>query len=379
MGKTYCIFSANYLPHLGGVERYTHNLAKKLFEKGNRVIIVTSNTYHLSSVEKIDNIEIYRMPCFNLLNGRFPVIKVNREYKNIYKQLFEIPIDIVIINTRFYPHSYSGVKFAYRKKVKNIVIEHGTNHFTVNNKFLDCMGHIYEHGITHLIKKYCKNFYGVSEACSLWLKHFGIRTDGILYNAIDIEQINNCLMNPVINYKEQWGLNETSIVVTYTGRLVKEKGILKLIEAFRKLLKDYNNVYLFIAGDGDLYKEISLLKNEHLIVLGKINFENVIALLSQTDVFCLPTDYPEGFPTSVLEAVSCKCFTVTTKSGGSKELIINPQYGIILKENTVDEIYKSIKYGIENEDYRQNATILSYKRLVNNFTWDIVAEKVMQL
>ena len=40
--KTIAIFSGYYLPHLGGVERYTYNLAKKLNKMGYRLIIVTS-------------------------------------------------------------------------------------------------------------------------------------------------------------------------------------------------------------------------------------------------------------------------------------------------------------------------------------------------
>ena len=35
MGKKYCIFSAQYLPTIGGVERYTYNIAKKLIKKGS--------------------------------------------------------------------------------------------------------------------------------------------------------------------------------------------------------------------------------------------------------------------------------------------------------------------------------------------------------
>ena len=41
-GKTVAIFNGYYIPHLGGVERYTYNIAKKLTEKGYRVIIITT-------------------------------------------------------------------------------------------------------------------------------------------------------------------------------------------------------------------------------------------------------------------------------------------------------------------------------------------------
>lgn len=46
------MFSANYLPNVGGVERYTYNLAKKLAQRGNNVIIVTSNVFCLGNMNK---------------------------------------------------------------------------------------------------------------------------------------------------------------------------------------------------------------------------------------------------------------------------------------------------------------------------------------
>ena len=50
---TFCIFSAHYLPHVGGVEKYTQNLARQLADQGNRVIIVTSNVYDLAEREDL--------------------------------------------------------------------------------------------------------------------------------------------------------------------------------------------------------------------------------------------------------------------------------------------------------------------------------------
>ena len=66
MNKTFCIFSANFLPHVGGVERYTYNLAKHLISMGHRVIVLTSNVYKLKAKEDVERIVVYRMPCFNL-------------------------------------------------------------------------------------------------------------------------------------------------------------------------------------------------------------------------------------------------------------------------------------------------------------------------
>ena len=102
MKRRYCIFAAQYFPHLGGVERYTYNLAKKLIEAGDEVTVVTSNVQRIASYEKMEGITVYRMPCINLLDGRYPVLKFNGDFRKIHHILREKNFDFVIVNTRFY-------------------------------------------------------------------------------------------------------------------------------------------------------------------------------------------------------------------------------------------------------------------------------------
>ena len=46
------------------------------------------------------------------------------------------------------------------------------------------------------------------------------------------------------------------------------------------------------------------MEDEHIIPLGRLQFEEIVSLLGQADIYCFPTDYPEGFPTVVLEAAA---------------------------------------------------------------------------
>lgn len=73
--KKVCIFSAQYLPHMGGVERYTLNLCKKLIENGNEAVVVTSQIEDYSNYEVIDNTRVYRFNCYPFLKGRYPFLK----------------------------------------------------------------------------------------------------------------------------------------------------------------------------------------------------------------------------------------------------------------------------------------------------------------
>ena len=97
--KKVCIFSAQYLPTVGGVERYTYNIARQLHKKGIDVSIVTSKIANLKDFEIQDGIKIYRLPCYNLMNGRFPTVKFNREYHKVMRQLKNQRFDLVITNT----------------------------------------------------------------------------------------------------------------------------------------------------------------------------------------------------------------------------------------------------------------------------------------
>lgn len=224
--------------------------------------------------------------------------------------------------------------------------------------------------------KYCKNFYGVSNACNEWLNHFDISAKGTIYNAINLDDIQMLANNPVENYRKVYNIKNDDVVVCFTGRLVKEKGILKLINAVIRLNKD--NVFLLAAGEGPLLNEVKKFENENIKILGKLDFKHVIALLKSSDIFCLPSE-SEGFPTSVLEAVALKNFVITTDKGGSKELINSRELGLIMKTNDSNEIYENIEFAIENSNYRKKAAELAYNRLVKNFTWDIVSNEVIKI
>ena len=71
----FLFFSAQYLPTVGGVERYTYNIASQLIKKGHSATVVTTALPALPSDEMSDGIEVIRLDSFRLMNGRFPVVR----------------------------------------------------------------------------------------------------------------------------------------------------------------------------------------------------------------------------------------------------------------------------------------------------------------
>ncbi len=377
--QTICIFSALYLPHIGGVENYTHKLALKLKEKGHNVIIVSSGEKEGQPKEKSMEGTIYRLPANFFIRGSLPIPIINKKTKTILNEISQHNPNIVVINTRFYIHSLLGAIFAKRKHIKSILIEHGTGHIVFDNKIISLFGRWYEHLLTFFIKKQCNAFYGVSKACNDWLKHFNILANGTLCNSIDVEQTDRQVNNCKVDYLANNSIHDKAIIIAYVGRLVKEKGVEKLIEAFTMLQQTQKNIYLFIAGEGKILSDIKKYKNDGVIFLGRLGNTQALKLLSQTDIFCLPTDYPEGLPTSVLEAIACKSYVITTRNGGAKEVIISKEYGFILDENTVDNLKNAIEFAIDDEKQRRNAIENAYNRVQKYFSWDCCADKLIDI
>lgn len=376
MKKSFCLFCANYLPNLGGVERYVYNLSKQLITLGHSVTVVTSNVFNLPPYEIDENgIEIFRMPCHNFMKGRYPILKKNDEFYKLDKKLCEKQFDLVVINARFYIHSLYGADFAKKNNIKCITVEHGSTHLSVDNKILDFVVAHVEHFVTAKLKKKCKDYYAVSNAAGKWSEHFGISSKGTLYNAIDINSIIDASEKKVCDYRKEYNIPNDATVITFTGRLLKIKGVYELLDAFNQI--DRDDLYLFYAGDGPEIDELRSKAGDRVVFLGQIDFDHVVSLLDASDIYCLPS-VSEGMSTSVLEAIATNTFVITTYNGGARELITDGDYGIITRGNTVAETKAAIEKALDKE-YRQKACENAYNRLIDGFTWQRTAQKLESL
>lgn len=168
-------------------------------------------------------------------------------------------------------------------------------------------------------------------------------------NGVDTDRFNRSSIDLSIKFELKRILNipEDSFVIGYTGRLVRDKGIVELVDAFINLSKEYENVYLLLVGmlekrDALPLETIKLINdNTHIINPGLIENREIEYYYSLMDVFTLPS-YREGFPTSVLEASSMELPVITTKVTGCVDSIIENKSGLFVKHSSV-EVFDAIK------------------------------------
>ncbi|CAK7051157.1 MAG: D-inositol-3-phosphate glycosyltransferase [Paraeggerthella hongkongensis] len=370
MKKTFCIFSAHYLPHVGGVEKYTQHLARALSEQGNRVIIVTSNVHDLPNTELLEQeIEIVRLPCYKLLNGRYPITRHNSTYRKLANYLLEQNIDYVTINTRFYRHSLEGVKLAELKGIRPIIVDHGSAHLTMGNKIVDPFVAMVEHAVTELVKRHSADYYAVSQAGIEWLRHFGIEACGVLNNSIDALAFAKSASHR--SFRREANLSNNAFAVAFTGRLIPEKGIPALAEAARMLVGE-PLIHFFVAGEGPLKETLTKEPLSNVTFLGRLEARDISALLKESDIFCLPSR-SEGFSTSLLEAAACKAAPLVTNVGGVQELVPSDAFGVILPSADGKTIADAIR-DLNRNRARCRAMGESINKLViDKFSWNETA------
>lgn len=368
-----CIFSALYLPNMGGVERFTDSLAAELAAEGHSVIVVTNNTHGLSNREVLDNgVEVIRFPCKSLIDGRYPVPIKNACYRSLMADLESRYVDGVLVNTRFYLHSLIGVQFAKRMGLRAVVLDHGSAYLTLGSKPLDWVIERYEDGITAWLKRRDVDFYGISKKSVEWLGHFGIEAKGVISNAIDVEAYRGQASGR--QFRKELGV-EDGLLVSFVGRLIPEKGIGALLEIMGRLQD--RSIHFVVAGDGPLFDQVdtSPLPNVHAV--GRLNSSDTAALLMDSDLFCLPTR-SEGFSTSLLEAAACGTASLVPDVGGAREVAPDASFGFVTDGVDINEYSSILRRASEGEFDLSAMGLRCRARLEKLLSWTDVAGRVVE-
>lgn len=371
--KSICYVSAQYPPHIGGIERYTLSLTEEFQKRGIDVTLVTSAVEGYPEQGMMDGVEVIRMPSIQLMNGRYPVVKPCANTRKLEKILKDRKFDYVLINTRFYPLSIWGAKFAKKNGISCAVIEHGAAHLQMGK--LSFAAEWAEHFLTFVLKKYRPTFVGVSEAACKWSEHFKVQNNVIAHNAVDVVAIENSITMTKEQIREKWHIPSGKYLVVYAGRLIADKGLLQLADAVKQIGRE-REIYLVLAGDGPLFDELRGTDEEHICCTGSVSHGEVLELLAACDSFCLPSD-SEGFPTVVMEAAACKSHVIATMFGGTKEIMPDEQYGVCLQNNTVDDVREGILYAMDHTEERKSQSTMLYEKVRDKYNWKQTAEDLL--
>ena len=170
----------------------------------------------------------------------------------------------------------------------------------------------------------------------------------------------------------------------FHSRILKDKGILEVIEALKKLQKKKIVLKTLILGNPDP-KNFSSISIEKLnkwsnsnIIIWKSRVVNVLPYLQKSRIAILPS-YREGLPRSLLEAASCELPIISTNVPGCREICLDNFNGFLVKPKDSKSLAKAIEKLAFNKKLIENFGKNGRNHVLKNFANELVCEKFREV
>ena len=353
--------------------------------QGHDLICVCSKGKNTKKLRD-DGFNVINLNIDRMINPLFNIVSLY----NLYKLFKREEPDIVHVHT---PIAAALGRIAAKKAKVPIIIYTAHGFY-----FHEGMSHI-KYKIILYIEKYLAKHYTdfiftqSEEDRKIALENNFIDNSRILTigNGVDVwgkfnpKNIEKDKINEL--YKE-FNLNKNDKVITFIGRLVKEKGVINLLEAFNNInfndWKDGEKVKLIMVGDiaqnerdENTKKKLEKYRNNLNVIFAGYR-DDINNILYLTDVFCLPS-YREGMPRTIIEAMAMECAVVATDIRGSREEVVEGKTGFLVPVNSINTLKDKIKKLIRDEKLLKKMKIAGRKRAEKLFNEKEIVKKQIEI
>lgn len=347
----------------GGVEIHVEELAAGLVESGAKVDVYCRKYYCKNRVKKHRGINLIYIPT------------ISTKHLDAIIYTFFATIMALMKGYDVYhyhacgPSSLCWIPKMFGKKV--VCTTHGLD--WKRAKWGE-LGQSYLKFGEKIIGKYSDEIIVLNDPMRDYFKQTYHRDTNVIPNGVEEPK----LLEPQL-IKEKWGL-EPGNYILFLGRLVPEKGIHYLIEAYKKLNTDKKLVIAGGSSHSDDYVEqlaAMSIDNDDIIMTGFVSGQTLEELYSNAFLYVLPSDV-EGLPISLLEAMSYKrcCLVSDIKENTTtgKENVFS------FKQGNIDSLYEVLKE-ITEKSYEEVEEIgqKAGRYVLDTYPWERVVDKTVDV
>lgn len=172
------------------------------------------------------------------------------------------------------------------------------------------------------------------------------------------------------------------LTFVFVGRLVGDKGINELVEAFLRLKSEISDVRLLLVGRAEpeldpLKPEIcrAIMQDPDIEAVGEQ--QDVRPWFAASDVLAFPS-YREGFPNVVIEAGAMGLPSIVTDINGANEIIIDGENGVIIPVRDSDSLYHAMKKMCNDSEWREHMAGNSRRLVAERYDCHIVRKALYE-
>ncbi len=355
-------WNQEYAPSLGGVEIYTQNLAHKLAAKGHDVLVVSSHSNESFDRHAIiEGIPVHRFPFFQALTSRdhAAIFEIQKEVAGL-RQRFRP--DLVHINfTDASPFFYLRTK---PRKDAAVVVFHSP---------LDTAPGGLQLGKTLAVQ--VGRLIAPSRFLASHLEEVLSLPEG------KVEVIRNGVHEG--RFLKTYEASSAEPVFVFAGRLVRDKGVQVLIEAFSKLTARHK-AKLRIVGAGPeralLEEQISRMGLRDIIEFaGMLPQESLARCMAEAAAVVIPSIFSDPAPLVATEAALAGKAVIASKIGGLPEIVLHGETGLLVEPGDAGQLAGVMeKLLLEPETAKQYGK-RARGRAIAEFTLTAMTEKYERL
>jgi len=340
---------------LAGTEVATYSLAEHLTKRGHEVHIMTSHDGGLPHFHKEKEFFVHRIAFPR--NGTIGIILF---WAKIFLEIKKVRPDVVhaqALNTGV-PALFAMKCF----KIPYIVWGRGSDVY-IPVRFGDTLN--------QLILKNASAILALTNDMKTKINSFYSREIHVVPNGIDIKQ-----SNPTSRSTEVKGRSKS---IVFVGRLHQVKGVQYLLTAMKQIHEEIPDTRLILVGDGEERERLQRMVDDYKLdrcveFVGRVPHEKIPEYLLLADIFVLPS-LSEGFPVTILEAMSCGLPIVASRVGGIPDILEDGVNGYMVEAKSSDELAERLTALLKNDEMRMKISNNNLQE-VRRYSWESVTMTV---
>ncbi len=176
--------------------------------------------------------------------------------------------------------------------------------------------------------------------------------------------------------KKLWGLTKDSYVL-FLGRIVPEKGLRYLIEAWKDIHMDKKLVIVGGSSDTEAFmSELKGIAEKNILFTGFQQGKILEELYSNAYIYCLPSDL-EGMPLSLLEAMSYGNCCVVSDIPECTEVVEDK--AVVFPKGNVDALRRVLQQLIDDKKAVAGYKADAAEFMISKYNWDDVVDRTLEL
>jgi len=240
--------------------------------------------------------------------------------------------------------------------------------------------------LSKVFEKYVFSNANVVITVSDFLKDQIIARGGVKENMLVVPNgIDPLLFSQIVHsttLKDILGLSDHTII-GFVGYLVHWHRLDLLLHAFAKVIKVYPNVKLLLIGDGVLKEELVKLSIEleidrSLVITGRVDHSEIPNYIDAIDIAIIPNSNEYRSPIKMFEYMAMGKAIIAPDQPPILEVLENGKTGFIFKNGDGNDLFTKIQTALSNKQMCNSVGLNAKYLVVNDFTWDIHATKIIQ-